>query len=119
MMTVYHAALLLREQGPHPPASGDSIPTSANQEDHVSMGTIAARQARQVIENVERVIAIELHGAVEALGYRTERQGEGTRKAYKMLCEVVPPLRGDRPLSKDIEDLVTFLREGPLRDVVN
>ncbi len=120
MIEQYTAAALVSENKVliHP-ASGDSIPTSANQEDHVSMGTIAARQARQVLENVERVIAIEFHGAVEALGYRSERQGEGTRKAFKMLSEVVRPLRGDRPLSKDIEDLVAFLREGTLCTVLH
>ena len=120
MIEQYAAAALVSENKVliHP-ASGDSIPTSANQEDHVSMGTIAARQARQVIQNVERVLAIELHGAIEALGYRSERPGDGTRKAYKLLREVVPPLRGDRPLSGDIEAIVTFMRGKELTDILN
>ncbi len=119
MIEQYTAAALVSENKVliHP-ASGDSIPTSANQEDHVSMGTIAARQARQVIQNVEHVIAIELHGAIEALAYRSERPGEGTRKALRMLREVVPPLRGDRPLSQDIEALVQFIRNDALRALV-
>ena len=119
MIEQYTAAALVSENKVliHP-ASGDSIPTSANQEDHVSMGTIAARQARQVIQNVERVIAIELHGAIEALGYRSERPGEGTRKAYAMLREVVPPLRGDRPLTHNIEELVQFFHTDALLDVL-
>lgn len=115
MIEQYTAAALVSENKVliHP-ASGDSIPTSANQEDHVSMGTIAARQARQVIRNVERVLAIELHGALEALGYRTERPGEGTRRALKILRDVVAPLRGDRPLSHDIESIVTCMHDDAL-----
>jgi histidine ammonia-lyase len=120
MIEQYAAAALVSENKVliHP-ASGDSIPTSANQEDHVSMGTIAARQARQVIQNVEHVLAIELHGAIEALGYRTERPGDGTKKAYKALRDVVPPLRGDRPLTADIEALVAFIRQGTLSEILS
>jgi len=110
MIEQYTAAALVSENKVliHP-ASGDSIPTSANQEDHVSMGTIAARQAREIIRNVERVLAIEIHCAYEALGFRSQRPGSGTRKALEMLRTEIPPLNGDRPLSHDIDHIVELI----------
>ena len=110
MIEQYTAAALVSENKVliHP-ASGDSIPTSANQEDHVSMGTIAARQTRQILRNVEHVLAIELHCGYEALGFRTERPGTGTRKTIQRLRDVIAPLRGDRALSRDIERIVDLI----------
>ena len=86
MIGQYTAAALVSENKSlcHP-ASVDSIPTSANAEDHVSMGTIAARKARRVVENVKNVLAIELLCATEALSYRlsdqtmTQINEDGTR----------------------------------------
>lgn len=111
MIEQYTAAALVSENKVliHP-ASGDSIPTSANQEDHVSMGTIAARQARQILGNVERVLAIEIHCAFEAIGFRTQRPGTGTRKVVQMLREAIAPLDGDRVLSHDINRIVELIR---------
>jgi len=110
MIEQYTAAALVSENKVliHP-ASGDSIPTSANQEDHVSMGTIAARQTRQIIRNVERVLAIELHCAFEALGFRSQRPGAGTRRTLAMLRDEIKPLKGDRTLSEDIEHIVSLI----------
>jgi histidine ammonia-lyase len=110
MIEQYTAAALVSENKVliHP-ASGDSIPTSANQEDHVSMGTIAARQTRQIIRNVEHVLAIEIHCAYEALGFRSQRPGNGSRKVLSMLRSEIDPLRGDRPLSRDIEHIVELI----------
>jgi histidine ammonia-lyase len=113
MIAQYTAAALVSENKVlvHP-ASADSIPTSANQEDHVSMGTVAARQAATIIANVQRVVAIELLCAAEALEYRSERPGEGTRKAHAIIRSVVPRLKGDRMLSDHIEAVTTLVREG-------
>jgi histidine ammonia-lyase len=113
MIEQYTAAALVSENKVliHP-ASGDSIPTSANQEDHVSMGTIAARQARQVIQNVERVLAVELHCAAQGLAFRSERPGAGTKHAFEIIRTAVPSLHGDRELSRDIERIVGLMHEG-------
>ena len=76
MLLQYTAAALASENKvlAHP-ASADSIPTSANQEDHVSMGPIAGRQARVVLDHVERIVAIELLCAPRALDLRSRRCG--------------------------------------------
>ncbi len=119
MIEQYTAAALVSENKVliHP-ASGDSIPTSANQEDHVSMGTIAARQARQILRNVEHVLAIEIHCGYEALGFRTERPGTGTRKTIQRLRDVIAPLRGDRALSRDIEHIVDLIHNDAFAGVL-
>lgn len=119
MIEQYTAAALVSENKVliHP-ASGDSIPTSANQEDHVSMGTIAARQTRQILRNVEHVLAIEIHCGYEALGFRTERPGAGTRKTIQRLRDVIAPLRGDRALSHDIERIVDLIHNDAFAGVL-
>ena len=95
------------------PASVDSIPTSANFEDFVSMGPIAARKARAVLENVEYIVAIELMCAAQAVDFRgPEKLGKGTEAAYKLLREHVPVLKEDRVLSIDIEVLKRMVHQG-------
>jgi histidine ammonia-lyase len=76
------------------PASVDSIPTSANTEDHVSMGTIAARKARKVVENVKNILAIELLCATEALSYRVDPEKRWQKKAEKGEIEDLPKIKG-------------------------
>lgn len=86
------------------PASVDSIPSSANREDHVSMGSIAARKFAQVAENVAHSLAIELIVAAQGLEQRAPlAPAEGVRIARRILREVVPSLEGDRPLYRDFE----------------
>jgi histidine ammonia-lyase len=112
MIAQYTAAALVSENKVlcHP-ASVDSIPTSANKEDHVSMGTISARQCREVIENTEDVIAIELLCAAQALDLFTNlKPGEGTLKAYHVIRKTIPNLDKDRILSKDIATLKALIR---------
>ena len=101
MLTQYTAAALASENKAlvHP-ASSDTIPTSANWEDHVSNGPIAARQVRQIIQNVERILAIELLAAAQGIDFRREampaaRLGRGTQIAYDMLRSRVPFLDRD------------------------
>jgi histidine ammonia-lyase len=85
------------------PASVDTIPTSANQEDHVSMGLTAARKARAICDNVEGVLAIELLCAAQAHEFHRElRAGDGAQAAYELLRERVPPLDRDRWLHADL-----------------
>ncbi|MER3522898.1 MAG: histidine ammonia-lyase [Ignavibacteria bacterium] len=113
MILQYTAAALVSENKVliHP-ASGDSIPTSANQEDHVSMGTIAARQAVHVIQNVRRVLAIELICAAQALDFRSSAPGRGTRRAHTIVRQHVAPLDGDRNLSHDVERMAELVHAG-------
>ncbi len=120
MIAQYTAAALVSENKVlcHP-ASVDSIPTSANKEDHVSMGTIAARQCREIIDNTESVIAIELLCAAQALDLFTNlKPGEGTLLAYKVIRDSVPNLETDRILSKDIETVKALIRSGKILKAV-
>jgi histidine ammonia-lyase len=116
MIAQYTAAALVSENKvlSHP-ASVDSIPTSANKEDHVSMGTIAARKCRSILGNVEAVIAIELLCGCQALDLLTKgRPGRGTEAAYKACRERVARLDRDRQLSKDIEAMVELVKSGEI-----
>ncbi|MGB2958701.1 MAG: histidine ammonia-lyase [Bacteroidota bacterium] len=119
MIAQYTAAALASENKVlmHP-ASGDSIPTSANQEDHVSMGTIAARQTREIVRNVRQILAIELLCAAQALDGRRERPGNRIRQVYEAIRAVVPELKGDRALSSDIAKVVSLVASGLLRKVL-
>lgn len=104
MIVQYSAASLVSENKilAHP-ASVDSIPSSANQEDHVSMGTIAARKANEIMKNVRRVLSMELMCACQAIDLRGNKGlGCGTQKAYEVIRNLVPMLKEDRPLYEDI-----------------
>ncbi len=116
MLAQYTAAALVSENKvlSHP-ASVDSIPTSANQEDHVSMGTIAARKAAQVVGHAQQVVGIELVCAAQGLEFhRPALPGAGTRRAYACVRETVPRLDGDRVLSDDLERGAGLVRRGDL-----
>ena len=119
MIGQYTAAALVSENKvlAHP-ACVDSIPTSANKEDHVSMGTIAFRQSREILENVQKVLAIELLCAAQAYDLLTEdndlKSGAGTRAAYTLIRETIPYLEKDRVLGDDIEAMVSIIRSGDL-----
>lgn len=104
MIAQYSAAALVSENKvlAHP-ASVDSIPSSANQEDHVSMGTIAARKARQILTNVEYVLAIEFLCGCQGIDI-TKAQNEmatKTKSFYDALRQQVPKLEDDRFLADD------------------
>lgn len=112
MVAQYAAASLVSENKvlAHP-ASVDSIPTSANQEDHVSMGTIASRQAREIIHNSARVIAIEMICASQAI-YLENAEKElapATRAYLEKIREICPPLESDRAISDQMEELAQFI----------
>jgi histidine ammonia-lyase len=120
MIAQYVAAALVSENKvmSHP-AVVDSIPTSANKEDHVSMGTISARKCREVVRNTENVIAIELLCAAQALDLFTNMQpGAGTQAAYETIRNVVPHLENDRILSEDVKRIVALMRSGTILDAV-
>ncbi len=95
------------------PASVDSVPTSGSQEDHVSMGLVAARKARRSVGCLQYVLAIELVVAAEALEHhRPLKGGSGVERAYKAIRERVPPLQGDRALADDFEAATQLIRSG-------
>ncbi len=101
------------------PASADSIPTSANQEDHVSMGVTAARQALAVAKNTAAVLAIELVCGAQALSLdRSLRAGRGVEAAYAKLRSLIPPLEHDRFLAPDLAAATTLVRSGALLTAV-
>jgi histidine ammonia-lyase len=98
------------------PASVDSIPVSADQEDHVSMGTIAARKARSIADNVATVVAIELlaaYQAVELLGGE-DKLGQTTGKVFARLKESIPPMDGDRMFIRDIDAVRSLMRRNEI-----
>ncbi len=120
MIAQYTAAALVSENKvlSHP-ACVDSIPTSANKEDHVSMGTISARKCREIVRNAEYVVAIELLCGAQAMDVFTNmRPGEGTFAAYQTIREVVPHLDKDRVLSKDIEIIKQLIKKGKILEAV-
>lgn len=99
------------------PDSVDSITSSANQEDHVSMGANAARHAREILDNVRRVIAIELMTAAQGVDMREDgpaRLGRGTAAVYRAVRSRVAPYVHDRILYEDIDALDRMIREGRL-----
>src|SRR5690606_4397956 len=101
------------------PASVDSIPTSANQEDHVSMGTTAARQCAMILDNARWVVAIEVINAAQALDFHRPLQpGPGVAAAVGSVREVVPPLDADRLLTGDMAAVRAMIIDRRLRDAV-
>jgi histidine ammonia-lyase len=116
MIPQYVAASLVSENKVlcHP-ASVDSIPTSAGQEDHVSMGNAAGLKAWQVVANSERALAIELLAAAQAIEFLAPLEpGDGARAAHDLVRSLSPRLRDDRPLGPDIEAVADAIRDGSL-----
>lgn len=113
MILQYVAASLVSENKTlaHP-ASVDSIPSSGNQEDHVSMGTIGSRHAYQIIQNVNKVLAIELICALQAAEFRgSDKMADKTKRFFEEARKVVPSIIKDRVFSKDIEACAAWLKE--------
>ena len=120
MIAQYTAASLVSENKvlSHP-ASVDSIPTSANQEDHNSMGSIAARKCFQILSNVQKVIAIELLAASQGIEFlKPLKCGKGTGVAHNYIRKLVKPLEDDRIIYKDIERLIKLVESGEILQIV-
>jgi histidine ammonia-lyase len=103
------------------PASVDTIPSSANQEDHVSMGTTAARKLARVVSQTRQVVAIELLAGAQALDLRAELDGiaslttalgRSTSRLYQLIRAAVPAMAADRELSPDILALDALIATG-------
>jgi len=120
MIAQYTAASIVSENKvlSHP-ASVDSIPTSANQEDHNSMGSIAAQKCYRVMQNLESVLAIELLTAAQAVEFlKPLKCGVGTETAYREIRKVIPPLEKDRLLYDDIKKVISLVRNNVILDAV-
>lgn len=120
MIPQYTAAALVSENKvlAHP-ASVDSIPSSANQEDHVSMGTIAARKAKEILYNTTRVLAIELYAAAQAIDFSDPiKLGQGTKVAYEEIRKKVEKLNEDRIMNVDIDACAALIENNTILDAV-
>jgi histidine ammonia-lyase len=116
LMLLQYAAAALVSEGKvlsHPGAV-DSIPTSGNQEDHVSMGSISAYKGRQVVENISWVIAAELLAAARAMRFIEHRPGKACSTALRLLGEVLPQDDSDRILYKDLQSVHELLESGAI-----
>ena len=116
MLVQYTAASLVSEsKSLAHPASVDSIPSSAGQEDHVSMGMTAARHAREIVANAETVLALEALAAAQALDLRAPLEpGPATRAVHDALRASIPFFEADREFGPDIADAVALVRSGVL-----
>ena len=107
------AALASENKSLAHPASVDSLPTSANQEDHVSMATFAARRLSDMVENTATIVAIELLAAAQGIDFRRPLKSSAPlERAHAIVREVAPHLEGDRYLALDIEAVTPLVREG-------
>ncbi|MEZ4742551.1 MAG: histidine ammonia-lyase [Bdellovibrionota bacterium] len=102
------------------PACVDSIPTSADKEDHVSMGPIAARKARDVIDNVYSILAIELLSACQGLDLLAPlRPSEQLAVIYDKIREISPFMDKDRSLAGEFRQVVNWIKNGEIRSLLS
>ncbi|UCH32653.1 MAG: histidine ammonia-lyase [Candidatus Bathyarchaeota archaeon] len=112
------AALASENKSLSHPASVDSIPTSANFEDFVSMGPFAATKALEILSNVQYIVAIELLSAAQGVEFRgVQSLGKGTRQAYDIIRSKISTLKEDRAVSRDIEIMKGMIGNCELGDV--
>ena len=116
MIAHYTAAALVNElQTLAHPSSVDTIPTSANQEDHVSMGATSALHLRQAIDRAGRVLAVEALCAAQGLDFRAPmRPGPGVAAAHERIRREIPHVDADRPPAPDIARMHGLVRDGAL-----
>ncbi len=119
MISQYTAAALVSENKilAHP-ASVDSIPTSAGQEDHVSMGSIAARHAWEILKNLENVLAIEMLSAAQGVDFQELLPGEGTKAAHDLIRQSISHLAEDRIMYLEIEKMRELIVSGKIVNAV-
>ena len=114
------AALASENKGLCFPASADSIPTSLGQEDHVSMGSIGARKALQVIGNVEKILGIELFYAAQAMDFHAPlKSGKVMTAIHAHVRERISPVVHDRVMTEDMEAAIEIVQSGELIKIAN
>ena len=117
MAGITAAALTSENKGLSHPASVDSIPTSANQEDHVSMATHGARRLHDMLDNLEHIVAIEMLAAVQGIEFhRPARSSDALEEAIATVRSISAPYVEDRSLSPDITGLAARIAAGAFRD---
>lgn len=118
MIVQYSAAALVSENKvlAHP-ASVDSIPSSANQEDHVSMGTIAARKCRDIVENASNVLALELLAACQSIDLIDEEPSKVHKMIFEAVRGQVPYYAQDREIRLDIEKIIAFVKSAAIIEI--
>ncbi|TRX54791.1 histidine ammonia-lyase [Fulvivirga sp. M361] len=105
------AALVAENKSLCFPPSADSVPTSLGQEDHVSMGSISGRKLNQILENLEKILAIELMYGAQALEFRrTNKCSDLIERNYKIIRKSVPKLEDDRLLKEDIDAMIALVK---------
>jgi histidine ammonia-lyase len=115
MAQVTAAALTSENKSLAHPASVDSLPTSANQEDHVSMATFAARRLHDMLDNVNYIVAIELLAAAQGIEFhRPKKTSAALESVVQVLREVSPAYAEDRSLSADIQRVARLIDAGRL-----
>lgn len=113
MVQIVAAALASESKVLAHPASVDSIPTSANQEDHVSMATFGANRLHQLIDNVERIVAIELLSAAQGIDFHhPSRSSAPLEQAHALIREWSPKFESDRSLKRDVDDVAKLIGAG-------
>ncbi len=120
MIIHYTAASLVSENKvlSHP-ACVDSVPTSNDKEDHVSMGAISARKASKILEHARWVLAAELLAAAQGLEFKGDlKSGDGVQAAYELIRQHVSPLKEDRSCAEDVEKIVALINNGSLLKAV-
>lgn len=120
MIVQYSAASMVSESKVYcHPASVDSIPSSANQEDHVSMGTTAARKARLVLDNSQKVLGIELFCASQGIYFRGEdKLGTATKALYEHIRKSVEPVKEDRVMYTELAKFDAMVKNNEIVDAV-
>lgn len=108
------AALCNRNKTLSMPSTADNIPTSANQEDHVSMGTNAAIKLSEIVSNLKRIVAIEYLLGAQSLEFADSLPSRSTAATHSMIRDSIPPLEQDRANSPDIEKIVEMMEHGSL-----
>lgn len=120
MLSQYTAGALVCENRvlSHPAATG-SIPAAADQEDFVSMGWTTALKTRDIIDNAQAVVAIEMMAAAQAIDFRAPlKPSQGVRAAYDVIRKHVAHLEEDRPLYDDINKLKEVVQSGEILEAV-
>jgi histidine ammonia-lyase len=120
MIVQYAAASIVSENKviAHP-ASVDSIPSSANQEDHVSMGATSARKAKTILDNTRKVIALEMFTASQALHFRgKDKLGKKTKLAFDLISKEIPFIKTDAVMYPYIHHAEKLLKDDKLYHLV-
>ncbi len=119
IVQVAAASLVSENKGLAHPASVDSIPTSAEKEDHVSMGTIAARKFKKIVDNVEQILAMEFLSSCQGLDLLQPLESSVAIEAAKLkIREKVPFAKEDRIFAHDLRAIVELIRNGEILQAV-